>query len=124
MALGGTPPSAAHMPGGSWDVPFMKHAHLPTPPASPTPAEQLDEPAAPGRTLELHVVEGAAPKAIYSEMNEQYEEDDMNEQIEENMCANRDEQDHRLYEEDSTNEQHDPGQDCGDESTEYFSDSH
>ncbi|MED6193949.1 hypothetical protein PIB30_023965 [Stylosanthes scabra] len=48
MALGGTPPSAAHMPGGSWDIPFMEHARLPTPPASPAPAEQPDEPAASG----------------------------------------------------------------------------
>ncbi|MED6180216.1 hypothetical protein PIB30_008072 [Stylosanthes scabra] len=45
MALGGTPPSAAHVPGESWEVPFMEHAHLPTPPASPAPAEQPDEPA-------------------------------------------------------------------------------
>ncbi|MED6187939.1 hypothetical protein PIB30_081265, partial [Stylosanthes scabra] len=39
MALGGTPPSAAHVPGGSWDVPFMEPARLPTSPASPAPAE-------------------------------------------------------------------------------------
>ncbi|MED6157502.1 hypothetical protein PIB30_023700 [Stylosanthes scabra] len=49
MALGGTPPSAAHVPSGSWDVPFMEHACLPTPPASPALAEQPDEPAARGR---------------------------------------------------------------------------
>ncbi|MED6193555.1 hypothetical protein PIB30_020699 [Stylosanthes scabra] len=49
MALGGTPPSAAHVPGGSWEVPFMESAHLPTPPASPAPAEQAYEPAARGR---------------------------------------------------------------------------
>ncbi|MED6205263.1 hypothetical protein PIB30_016246 [Stylosanthes scabra] len=48
MALDGTPPSAAHVPGGSWEVPFMKHARLPIPPASPALAEQLDEPAARG----------------------------------------------------------------------------
>ncbi|MED6179901.1 hypothetical protein PIB30_005361 [Stylosanthes scabra] len=49
MALGGTPPSASHVPGASWDVPFMEHARLPTPPVSPAPAEQAGEPAAPGR---------------------------------------------------------------------------
>ncbi|MED6220907.1 hypothetical protein PIB30_049288 [Stylosanthes scabra] len=49
MALGETLPFAAHVPGGSRDVPFMEHAHLPTPPASPAPAEQPDEPAARGR---------------------------------------------------------------------------
>ncbi|MED6209568.1 hypothetical protein PIB30_055946 [Stylosanthes scabra] len=49
MALGGTPPSAAHVPGGSWEVPFMEPAHLSTPPASPAQAEQTDEPAARGR---------------------------------------------------------------------------
>ncbi|MED6157453.1 hypothetical protein PIB30_023184 [Stylosanthes scabra] len=49
MALGGTPPSAAHVPGGSWEIPFMEPAHLPTPPASPAPAEQPDDPAARGR---------------------------------------------------------------------------
>ncbi|MED6205529.1 hypothetical protein PIB30_018517 [Stylosanthes scabra] len=48
MALGGTPPSASHVPGASWDVPFMELARLPTPPASPAPAEQPGEPAAPG----------------------------------------------------------------------------
>ncbi|MED6220681.1 hypothetical protein PIB30_047167 [Stylosanthes scabra] len=40
MALGGTPPSAAHVPGGSWEVPFMEPTRLPTPPTSPAPAEQ------------------------------------------------------------------------------------
>ncbi|MED6145939.1 hypothetical protein PIB30_029793 [Stylosanthes scabra] len=49
MALGGTPPSASHVPGASWDVPFMEPARLPTPPVSPAPAEQPGEPAAPGR---------------------------------------------------------------------------
>ncbi|MED6196432.1 hypothetical protein PIB30_047515 [Stylosanthes scabra] len=49
MALGGTPPSAAHVPGGSWDIPFMEFARLATPPASPALAEQPDEPAAPGQ---------------------------------------------------------------------------
>ncbi|MED6160212.1 hypothetical protein PIB30_049252 [Stylosanthes scabra] len=49
MALGGTPPSAAHVPGGSWEVPFMESARLPTPPASPASAEQAYEPAARGR---------------------------------------------------------------------------
>ncbi|MED6107933.1 hypothetical protein PIB30_018774 [Stylosanthes scabra] len=39
MALGGTPPSAAHVPGGSWDISFMEPARLPTPPAPPAPAE-------------------------------------------------------------------------------------
>ncbi|MED6180022.1 hypothetical protein PIB30_006512 [Stylosanthes scabra] len=42
MALGGTPPSAAHVPGGSWEVLFMEPTHLPTP-------ERLDEPPARGR---------------------------------------------------------------------------
>ncbi|MED6173110.1 hypothetical protein PIB30_056248, partial [Stylosanthes scabra] len=46
MTLGGTSPSAAHVPGGSCDVPFLEPARLPTPPASPAPAEQPDEPAA------------------------------------------------------------------------------
>ncbi|MED6169564.1 hypothetical protein PIB30_022505 [Stylosanthes scabra] len=45
IALGGTPPSASHVPGASWDVPFMELACLLTPPVSPAPAEQ---PAAPG----------------------------------------------------------------------------
>ncbi|MED6205609.1 hypothetical protein PIB30_019167 [Stylosanthes scabra] len=49
MALGGTPPSASHVPGASWDVRFMEPAHLPTPPVSPAPAEQPDEVATPGR---------------------------------------------------------------------------
>ncbi|MED6108069.1 hypothetical protein PIB30_020167 [Stylosanthes scabra] len=49
MALGGTPPSASHVSGASWDVPFIKPARLPTPPVSPALAEQPDEPAAPGR---------------------------------------------------------------------------
>ncbi|MED6120400.1 hypothetical protein PIB30_020592 [Stylosanthes scabra] len=31
MAFGGTPPSAAHVPGGSWDLPFMEPARLPSP---------------------------------------------------------------------------------------------
>ncbi|MED6220208.1 hypothetical protein PIB30_042718 [Stylosanthes scabra] len=34
---GGTPPSAAHVPGGSWEVPFMEPAHLSTPLASHAP---------------------------------------------------------------------------------------
>ncbi|MED6137860.1 hypothetical protein PIB30_068955, partial [Stylosanthes scabra] len=50
MAFGGTPPSASHVPGASWDVPFMEHARLPTPPVSPGPAEQRGEPATPGWT--------------------------------------------------------------------------
>ncbi|MED6208528.1 hypothetical protein PIB30_045928 [Stylosanthes scabra] len=49
MALGGTPPSAAHVLGGSWKVPFMEPARLPTPPASPAPAKQPEEPTARGR---------------------------------------------------------------------------
>ncbi|MED6119489.1 hypothetical protein PIB30_012396 [Stylosanthes scabra] len=49
MALGGTPPSTSHVPGASWDVPFMEPARLPTPQVSPAPAEQLGDPAAPGR---------------------------------------------------------------------------
>ncbi|MED6169219.1 hypothetical protein PIB30_019513 [Stylosanthes scabra] len=49
MALGGTSPSTAHVPGGSWEVPFMEPARLPTPPESPAPAEQAYEPAARGR---------------------------------------------------------------------------
>ncbi|MED6217437.1 hypothetical protein PIB30_017684 [Stylosanthes scabra] len=48
IALGGTPSSAAHVPGGSWKVPFMEPARLPTPPSSLAPAEQPDEPAACG----------------------------------------------------------------------------
>ncbi|MED6183660.1 hypothetical protein PIB30_039779 [Stylosanthes scabra] len=48
MALSGSPPSAAHVPGGSWEVPFMEPADLSTPPASPAPAEQAYEPAARG----------------------------------------------------------------------------
>ncbi|MED6119992.1 hypothetical protein PIB30_016792 [Stylosanthes scabra] len=39
MALGGSPPSASHVPGASWDVPFMEPARLPTPLVSPAPAE-------------------------------------------------------------------------------------
>ncbi|MED6132574.1 hypothetical protein PIB30_020220 [Stylosanthes scabra] len=46
MALGGTPPSTTHVSSGSWEVPFMEPARLPTPPASPAPAEQPYEPAA------------------------------------------------------------------------------
>ncbi|MED6121669.1 hypothetical protein PIB30_032325 [Stylosanthes scabra] len=49
MALGGTPPSASHVPGASWDVLFMEPARLPIPPVLPAPAEQPGEPAAPGR---------------------------------------------------------------------------
>ncbi|MED6124026.1 hypothetical protein PIB30_055146 [Stylosanthes scabra] len=49
MALGGTPQSAAHVPGGSLEVPFMEITRLPTPPASPAPAEHAYEPAARGR---------------------------------------------------------------------------
>ncbi|MED6146126.1 hypothetical protein PIB30_031718 [Stylosanthes scabra] len=49
MAFGGTPPSASHVPGASWDVPFMEPARLPTPPMSPALAEQPGEPAAPRR---------------------------------------------------------------------------
>ncbi|MED6155957.1 hypothetical protein PIB30_010304 [Stylosanthes scabra] len=49
MALGGTPPSTAHVPDGSWEVSFMEPARLPTPPASPAPTEQPDEPATRGR---------------------------------------------------------------------------
>ncbi|MED6191014.1 hypothetical protein PIB30_111853, partial [Stylosanthes scabra] len=49
MALGGTPLSASHMPGASWDVPFMEPARLSTPPVSPAPAKQAGEPVAPGR---------------------------------------------------------------------------
>ncbi|MED6180609.1 hypothetical protein PIB30_011645 [Stylosanthes scabra] len=45
MALGGTPPSAAHVPGGSWEVSFMEPARLPTSPVSPAPAEQPEDPA-------------------------------------------------------------------------------
>ncbi|MED6200794.1 hypothetical protein PIB30_088718 [Stylosanthes scabra] len=39
MSLGGTPPSASHVSGASWDVPFMEPARLPTPSVSPAPAE-------------------------------------------------------------------------------------
>ncbi|MED6160516.1 hypothetical protein PIB30_052118 [Stylosanthes scabra] len=47
-------------------------------------------------------------------MDEQYEEDDMDEHIEENICAQRDEQHHLLYEEDSMDEQNEPEEDCED----------
>ncbi|MED6154889.1 hypothetical protein PIB30_000391 [Stylosanthes scabra] len=50
MALGRTPPSAAHVSGGSWEVPFMELARLPTPPASPASAEQPEEPVAHGQS--------------------------------------------------------------------------
>ncbi|MED6171138.1 hypothetical protein PIB30_037952, partial [Stylosanthes scabra] len=60
MALGGTPPSAAHVPSGSWEVLFMEPARLPTPPASPAHTSQQHV----GRPAELHVVEGAALEAI------------------------------------------------------------
>ncbi|MED6106264.1 hypothetical protein PIB30_003223 [Stylosanthes scabra] len=53
-----------------------------------------------------------------SEMDEQYEEEDMNEHIEENIYVHRDEQHHFLYEEDSTDEQIEPEEDCGVESFE------
>ncbi|MED6200519.1 hypothetical protein PIB30_085927 [Stylosanthes scabra] len=49
MALGGTHPSASHVPGASWDIPFMEHVRLPTPPVSPAPAEHPGEPAATGQ---------------------------------------------------------------------------
>ncbi|MED6204445.1 hypothetical protein PIB30_009186 [Stylosanthes scabra] len=49
MALGGTPPSASHVPGASWDVLFMEPTRLPTSQVSPAPAEQPGEPAAPAR---------------------------------------------------------------------------
>ncbi|MED6181336.1 hypothetical protein PIB30_018481 [Stylosanthes scabra] len=49
MALGGTAPSAIHVSSGSWEVLFMEPARLPTPPASPAPAEQAYKPAARGR---------------------------------------------------------------------------
>ncbi|MED6146856.1 hypothetical protein PIB30_038506 [Stylosanthes scabra] len=39
MALSVTPPSAAHVPGGSWQVLFMALATVPAPPASSAPAE-------------------------------------------------------------------------------------
>ncbi|MED6183240.1 hypothetical protein PIB30_036129 [Stylosanthes scabra] len=48
MALGGTPPSA-HMPSPSWEMPFIAPASMPTPPASPAPAEHPDQPLACGR---------------------------------------------------------------------------
>ncbi|MED6115361.1 hypothetical protein PIB30_089700 [Stylosanthes scabra] len=50
----------------------------------------------------------------HSEMDEQYEENDMNKNIEENICAHSDGQHHLLYEEDSTNEQNEPEEDCED----------
>ncbi|MED6155041.1 hypothetical protein PIB30_001723 [Stylosanthes scabra] len=46
-----TPPLAEHVPGGSWEVPFMEPARLLAPLASPAPAEQSNEPAARGRDL-------------------------------------------------------------------------
>ncbi|MED6170694.1 hypothetical protein PIB30_033460 [Stylosanthes scabra] len=49
MALGGTPPSATHVSGGSWEVLFMEPAGLPTPTASPAQAEHPDEPTARGQ---------------------------------------------------------------------------
>ncbi|MED6153618.1 hypothetical protein PIB30_103870, partial [Stylosanthes scabra] len=48
MVLGGTPPSA-HVPGPSWEIPFMAPASVPTPPVSPAPAEHPDQPPACGR---------------------------------------------------------------------------
>ncbi|MED6106359.1 hypothetical protein PIB30_004134 [Stylosanthes scabra] len=66
MALGGTPPSAAHVPGGSWDIPFTEPARLPTPQrhlhqlSNLTSQQHWDGPA------KLQVVEGAAPEAICS----------------------------------------------------------
>ncbi|MED6213427.1 hypothetical protein PIB30_093235, partial [Stylosanthes scabra] len=48
MALGETPPSA-HVPGASWEIPFMALASVLTLPASPAPAEQPDEQAARGQ---------------------------------------------------------------------------
>ncbi|MED6204008.1 hypothetical protein PIB30_005013 [Stylosanthes scabra] len=53
MALDGTPPSAAHVQGGSWEVPFMAPAAVLTPPASPALAKQPDEPAARGRAYRV-----------------------------------------------------------------------
>ncbi|MED6162159.1 hypothetical protein PIB30_067727, partial [Stylosanthes scabra] len=47
IALGGTPLSA-HVPSASWEIPFMASASVLTPPASPAPAEQPDEPTACG----------------------------------------------------------------------------
>ncbi|MED6204157.1 hypothetical protein PIB30_006573 [Stylosanthes scabra] len=49
MAPGGTPPSVAHVPGGSWEASFMEPARVLTPLASPAPAEQPDEPTTRGR---------------------------------------------------------------------------
>ncbi|MED6131443.1 hypothetical protein PIB30_009924 [Stylosanthes scabra] len=49
-----------------------------------------------------------------SEIDEQYEDDNMNEHIEENIYAHRDEQHHFLYEEYLTNEQIEPEKDCED----------
>ncbi|MED6146081.1 hypothetical protein PIB30_031219 [Stylosanthes scabra] len=61
MALSGTPPTAAHVPGGSWDVPFMEPTRLPTRPVSPAPAEQPDEPAARGRARRAPRRRGSGP---------------------------------------------------------------
>ncbi|MED6134582.1 hypothetical protein PIB30_038297 [Stylosanthes scabra] len=58
MALGGTPPSATHGPGGSWEIPFMAPATVSTPLASPAPAEQPDEPAARGRVRRVPHCQG------------------------------------------------------------------
>ncbi|MED6156634.1 hypothetical protein PIB30_016180 [Stylosanthes scabra] len=56
-----TPPSASHVPGASWDVPFMEPTRLLTPSVSHVPA-------ALGGPAELHVVEGAASEAICSSL--------------------------------------------------------
>ncbi|MED6170949.1 hypothetical protein PIB30_036114 [Stylosanthes scabra] len=55
MALGGTPPSASHMPGASWDVPFMEPACLPTPPVSPTPGRARRAPRRRGYSTGGHM---------------------------------------------------------------------
>ncbi|MED6170434.1 hypothetical protein PIB30_030858 [Stylosanthes scabra] len=64
MALGGTPPSA-HVPGASWEIPFMAPASVPTPPASPAPTEQSDEPEHVGGPAKFHVGEAVALEGIW-----------------------------------------------------------
>ncbi|MED6147421.1 hypothetical protein PIB30_043891 [Stylosanthes scabra] len=52
IAHGGTPPSA-HVPGTSWEIPFMAPAHVSTPPVSPAPAKQPNKPATRGRARKV-----------------------------------------------------------------------
>ncbi|MED6167881.1 hypothetical protein PIB30_006852 [Stylosanthes scabra] len=66
IVLGGTPPSAAHGSGGSWEVPFMASATVPTPPGSPHWLSSRMSQQHAGGPADFHVVEDAALEAIYS----------------------------------------------------------